>query len=272
MTFQCNVCGERVESAVESLSREAGACPRCGANVRLRSIAYLVGLALFGTTKPTTEWPVRRDLVGYGVSDWQLFSKYYRFAYKNTQFEPSTDEDHAFLDITDPPDDWSETADLISCSEVLEHVAPPVTLAFAGLYRLLKPGGVLILTVPYTFSSTVEHFPNLYDWTVSEGNAKLTNVTRSGKVESFSGLCFHEGGTATLEMRIFGLDDIRKHLRHAGFTGIGIMDYDVLPYGIRYGLVPGRPIIARRPGTHAQLPPASTILTTSIERTLLSCR
>jgi hypothetical protein len=272
VTFQCNVCGEHVEALVDSLTRETGACPHCGANVRLRSIAYLVGLALHGTTKPTAEWPARPDLVGYGVSDWQLFSKYYRFAYKNTQFDPSTDPDHTFLDITKPPDDWSETADLISCSEVLEHVAPPVALAYQGLYRLLKPGGALILTVPYTFSSTVEHFPDLYDWALSAGNKKLNNVTRSGKVETFTGLCFHEGGTATLEMRVFGLDDIRKHLQHAGFTGIGIMDYDVLPYGIKYGLVSGRPIIARRPGQKAQLSPPSTILTTSIERALMSFR
>jgi SAM-dependent methyltransferase len=226
----------------------------------------LVGLSLFAERRPVTEWPVRPDIVGYGVSDWSGFSKYYHFTYTNTQFDHQLG-DQPFLDITRPPTEWIETADLVSCSDVLEHVPPPVDLAFKGMFRLLKPGGTLVLTVPYTFLETVEHFPELDNWELLDGNRILRNVTREGKIEVFSGLCFHGGGQAVLEMRLFGLDGLREQLLRAGFEDVGIMDYDVLQYGIRYGSAAGRPIVARRPvaGKHA---PRNAILATDIERAL----
>ena len=39
--------------------------------------------------------------------------------------------------------------DFVLCSDVLEHVPPPVDKAMRNLRRLVKPGGALILTVPY---------------------------------------------------------------------------------------------------------------------------
>ena len=47
-----------------------------------------------------------------------------------------------------------DPADLVLCSEVLEHVPEPAPF-IAGIYRLLAPGGVLVLTTPQRFS-TVE--------------------------------------------------------------------------------------------------------------------
>jgi 2-polyprenyl-3-methyl-5-hydroxy-6-metoxy-1,4-benzoquinol methylase len=47
-----------------------------------------------------------------------------------------------------------DAADLVLCSEVLEHVPEPGRFV-AGLARLLAPGGVLVLTTPQRFS-TVE--------------------------------------------------------------------------------------------------------------------
>ena len=265
MTFQCNVCGESSQTALTALTRETGLCTHCGANVRTRSLAYLVGLSLFGERRPTTQWAARSDVVAYGVSDWPEFAKYYHFSYTNTQFDHRLG-DQPFLDITQPPSEWIETADLVSCSEVLEHVPPPVDLAFKGLYRLLKPGGTLVLTVPYSFVGTVEHFPELHNWELLDGNRVLRNVTREGKVEVFSELCFHGGGQTVLEMRVFGLDGIHKELVRAGFENVGIMDYDVLQYGIRYGGLAGRPIIAQRPVAGEKQTPRNVILATDIER------
>jgi SAM-dependent methyltransferase len=53
-------------------------------------------------------------------------------------------------------------------ADVLEHVAPPYEQALANLCQLLKPGGVLILTVPMkSEGSTDEHFPELYQYDLS---------------------------------------------------------------------------------------------------------
>jgi SAM-dependent methyltransferase len=41
--------------------------------------------------------------------------------------------------------------DLVLCTEVLEHIADSLA-ALAGIYRLLKPGGVLVATTPQRYS------------------------------------------------------------------------------------------------------------------------
>jgi ubiquinone/menaquinone biosynthesis C-methylase UbiE len=58
-------------------------------------------------------------------------------------------------DITEIPEPNS-SFDAILCSEVLEHVPEP-SLALKEFYRLLRPGGKLILTAP--FSSLVHQAP-----------------------------------------------------------------------------------------------------------------
>ena len=42
----------------------------------------------------------------------------------------------------------ASTCDFVISSDVLEHVAPPYERALSNLLRLLKPGGLLVLTVP----------------------------------------------------------------------------------------------------------------------------
>lgn len=61
-------------------------------------------------------------------------------------------------DITDIPEP-NESFDAILCSEVLEHVPEP-THALDEFARLLRPGGKLILTAP--FSSNVHFAPYHY--------------------------------------------------------------------------------------------------------------
>ncbi|MES2364327.1 MAG: methyltransferase domain-containing protein [Pseudomonadota bacterium] len=56
-------------------------------------------------------------------------------------------------DITQIPEP-SEAFDAILCTEVLEHLPEPV-MALKEFTRLLKPGGILILTAPFT---SMTHF------------------------------------------------------------------------------------------------------------------
>lgn len=141
---------------------------------------------------------MRPEIVAYGVSDWPMFAAHLspKISYINTQFDRSLFVEQPVLDITNPPPDWANTADLVICSEVLEHVAPPVHQAFVGLAALLKSGGSLVFSVPYSFEETVEHFPDLYDWTIEEksGTRALLNTTRDGRSQRFDDLCFHGGG------------------------------------------------------------------------------
>lgn len=53
-------------------------------------------------------------------------------------------------DIQDCPQIPDNTYDVIVCTQVLEHIPNPF-LAAAELYRILKPGGRLLLTVPAAY-------------------------------------------------------------------------------------------------------------------------
>ena len=128
-----------------------------------------------------------------------------------------------FLDITQLKPEFDSVADMLICSEVLEHVKPPVHLAFSGLYKLLKPGGWLIFSVPHNSSGTehIEHFPILIDSSLSYGDSPLlTGTDQDGKQREFGNLVFHGGAGSTLEYRVFSEDSVRENLLAAGFSEI----------------------------------------------------
>jgi hypothetical protein len=98
------------------------------------------------------------------------------------------------LDITRPAPHWLGVNDLVITSDVFEHVPPPIQTAFDNLYALLKPGGVVVFSVPFSLESeTREHYPDLHQYSLrQEGNAGwvLENVTRDGRREQFRVLFF----------------------------------------------------------------------------------
>lgn len=53
-------------------------------------------------------------------------------------------------DIHDLPADWFGRFSAVLCSEVLEHVARP-WVALPELFRVIRPGGAIIITVPSCF-------------------------------------------------------------------------------------------------------------------------
>ncbi len=152
------------------------------------------------------------------------------------------------LDLKNISIDEYETCDYVICSEVLEHVTPPVQPAFDGIYRLLKPGGTLVLTVPYGGDRTKEHFPLLHEFAFAEigGTRVLVNRRTDGSYEVFDNLCFHGGIGSTLEMRVFCENDLLAHLQTAGFTA-SVLREPYEPFGILHMCPWSLPIIARKP-------------------------
>ena len=178
---------------------------------------HVLADALFGEPIPISEFPHRPELKGFGMSDWGYDSRLAeKLGYTNTFYDTEPK-----LDITDPPPDCLGTLDFLISSDVFEHVPPPVQRAFDGAFALLKPGGVLVLTVPYNEGKTREHFPNLGEWQIVDFNGVhvLLNRTSEGW-EVHDGLHFHGGPGLTLEMRHFGREDIHSHLEKAGFREI----------------------------------------------------
>jgi len=203
--------------------------------------------SLFGRSLAIDDFPANA-LCGIGMSDWSVYADRLRdrLAYRNTFYDREPR-----LDITATlPAELAGACDFVISSEVLEHVPPPVERAFANCYALLKPGGVLVFTVPWrTEGKTDEHFPALHDYALAQltSGPVLVNRTRDGEVELFEDLVFHGGEGETLEMRIFSGPDVLAHLRAAGFVDIRIFDDAIPRHGVVWSEPWSLPIVAKRP-------------------------
>lgn len=140
--------------------------------------------------------------------------------------------------------------DYVVCSEVLEHVPPPVERAVQACFELLEPGGLLVMTVPYSFEAeTTEHYPRLADYAVVELGSErvLVNRTREGQFELYPNPIFHGGEGATLEMRLFALEPLLYLVRATGFVDVEVADEEEPGAGIVWVYPWSIPIVARRP-------------------------
>jgi SAM-dependent methyltransferase len=197
-------------------------------------MGYLVTQEVLGQPMALPDLPLRKDITGIGLSDATAYAHplAQKFSYENTFYhtEPR-------LDIADIDPARAGRYDFIIASDVFEHVAPPVARAFSNARRLLKPGGKLIFTVPFTLESeTVEHYPELHDWSIEEreGTWTLTNRTQDGRQQTFTDLVFHGGPGSTLEMRLFSRAALEREFRDAGFTRVRIAAEPYLPFGIHW--------------------------------------
>lgn len=246
--FQCNLCGNDCDCHLDMLQRETPSCQRCGSSPRLRALVDVLARKLIGTSLPLPDFPIRKDLRGLGLTDPESIALRLakKFDYQNTYFhrEPRLDI------IEQPVSPQLDSCHFVICSEVLEHVVTPVERAFQNIFRLLKPGGFLFLTVPYGIQEkTIEHFPRLHEFKIEQTNEGfvLKNRTREGTTEVFQNLVFHGGPGTTLEMRVFSEGDLLRHLAAAGFTEIEICRASVFKYGIWWPQQWSRPISARKP-------------------------
>jgi SAM-dependent methyltransferase len=244
--FVCNVCGALCPRTPEPPGRETAGCGRCISTVRLRGLIALLSQELFGVHLALPDFPELKGLRAFGMSDPPGFAEQLakKFDYTNTFYhQPPT------MDITNPPESEWGRYDFIISSEVMEHVPPPVEEAFRNLHRLLKPNGLLLLTVPYGIGRPFrEHFPELHEYALASpgGRTVLVNRRRDGSIEVFEDLCFHGGGGSTLELRVFNEEAILGVLRNAGFDTVRIAAESVPEFGVEHAEAWSLPIVARK--------------------------
>ncbi len=248
--FRCNICGAACKRLSAPPGREVPSCPACGSTVRLRSLIALLSREIFGVELAIPDFPVLKGIRGFGMSDPPELAQRLaeKFEYTNTFYhqEPR-------LDIADPsPEHLREHTgryDFILTSEVLEHVSPPVERAFVNLNRMLKTDGLLLLTVPYRLDGrTVEHFPELHEYSLASpgGRTVLVNRRRDGSLEVFENLSFHGGDGSTLEMRVFSETSLKEIIAAAGFTSVRIASEDVPEFGVLHGETWSLPVVGRK--------------------------
>jgi SAM-dependent methyltransferase len=246
LRFTCNICSHASLARVADLGRDDFTCIYCHSSVRMRSVAHLLCMELFKKPLLLPELPMTPEINGIGLSDPDALAQRLgeKFNYQNTYYhqEPR-------LDITQIDASWENRFDFLISSDVFEHVAPPVSRAFSNAYRLLKPNGFMILTVPYHLDqNAIEHFPNLHDYRIEKtvGGYRLLNTTLDGKQEVFDRLIFHGGPGSTLEMRFFSMSSILAYLDQAGFDEVVFCSKDYPKYGISWPYTWSLPVLARK--------------------------
>lgn len=245
--FRCNICGSHMRRwPLAALGRGLSSCLTCNSFGRARAVVHLLSLALHGRSLALPDWPKRHDIKGAGLSDWAGYAGRLpaKVDYRNTFYHKAPR-----LDICAPDPALHGTLDFLISTEVFEHVPPPAARGFQGAAKVLKPGGALVLTVPFgPRPNTIEHFPDLHDYKLekrAEGYV-LINKRKDGRIEEHRKLVFHGGPGSTLEMRVFGREALLEELTAAGFTHEGFLDQPVLEWGIVQWEPVSLPILARK--------------------------
>lgn len=244
--FRCNLCGTSNIAPFTLLDREKPSCRRCGSTLRWRSLMVALSEELFGRRLALPDFPRDRSIAGVGLSDALCYAQPLaeRLDYTNTFYDREPR-----LDICDPDPAHHGRYDFVISTDVFEHTAPPAVNAFIGARRILKPGGVLVFSVPYRDDGdTLEHFPELHQYTIREldGVWTLDNRTRDGRDERFTNLIFHEGPGVTLEMRLYSRAGIAACVREAGFGDLRVYDGSVPEFGIIWPPGAGSFVMAAR--------------------------
>lgn len=229
------------------MGRERWSCRHCGSSVRFRSVIHALSIELFGKSLAITDFPVRRDIVGIGLSDGDSYGLRLgkKLSYTNTYYHKAP-----LFDITSIDESQCGQYDFIISSDVFEHVCQPISRAFENACKVLKPGGVMILTVPYTAGKTREHFPDIEKFSVTKQGEEwiLDGTTTEGEARTYKDLTFHGGPGTTVEFRLFGEDSLMQESYAAGFEQVRVHEEAVEEFGICWNPyiaedAPYRPVI-----------------------------
>jgi SAM-dependent methyltransferase len=238
MEYDCNICGQRNSEPVDRFHRELTACLSCGSNPRFRGIVHALCHEIFAGSQTLDTTPSNFPISGIGLSDSECYAHRLKriFAYQNTYFD-----NRPQLDVTTQSScERYLPVDFVVCSEVFEHVLPPVQRAFDNLRLLLRPGGLLVFSVPTIEGpETVEHFPDFHIAQVIKlaETHVLLNRTRRGDIQLYQDIFFHGGPGAVLELRVFGQDKLVQHLIDASFTDIRVYDTPIPEIGYYWGRI-----------------------------------
>lgn len=171
----CSVCGKHVEfqTFTENL-RESGGCPSCGSSNRQRQMGWMLrrelglavgcslslpaGVAVYNTEANGPLHSVLKTQAYYECSEYWGDKMEY-----GDEVEGVRNEDLQALSFPDA------NFDVVLSSDVLEHVPDPYR-AHREIFRVLKPGGQHIFTVPY-------------------GEATLCDDVRASHVDG--NICYH---------------------------------------------------------------------------------
>ncbi len=205
MTGRCNICGWSDRFLRLERGREGTVCRNCGSSSRNRAVAWVLGRVL-DEDQAVFRWKYRTSAPMLESSARGALAMYFRkkFDYYGTEYDPKK------IAAGNQPREYADfqklhyadnTFDFVVASDVFEHIRRDAD-AMREVQRVLKPGGHLILTVPY------DH----------ERAQTLQRVDTSGpKDVHLLPPQYHGGGGHTLAYREYGRD-LMNLMRAASFS------------------------------------------------------
>mgnify|MGYP001185101073 CR=1 FL=1 len=209
-------------------------------------MAAVIGHVYNGSQKPLREQPARRSINAIGMSDTPIYANILaeKLSYRNTYLH--TDP---HLDLCDPDSigKYSDL-DLVICSEVIEHTKDPPVVVLGNMLRMLRPGGVLILSAPtYRMAETIEWYPGATSVRVVENGSGLHVEWKTIRGVDYVDTApnFHGGPGDVLEMRIISHSSLLNAAKACGFEA------DTLEFDAARGY--DWPIVPEYPGLDAEM-------------------
>jgi hypothetical protein len=221
LTSWCAVCGHRIDADQGPLHRELQVCANCGSCPRFCGLAFGVNsLVHDGPPKrPLCDLSESRTVTAIGISDDDRLARVFeeKFSYTNTFFhrEPR-------LDICSKASCSSFRADLIICSDVIEHTVSAPIVPLGNLFQMLTPGGGLVLSAPtFSFDSTIEWYGGVAEMEVSEESGRHIVRWRNKRGTQYvdTDPVFHGGPGQVLELRLISHSELLAVARSVGFVG-----------------------------------------------------
>jgi SAM-dependent methyltransferase len=240
----CNITGKEyiIEDINKHKGRERGFIYHY--TNRNRACAYVLSKMLFNEVIILRDIPENKNIKGIGMSETCWISELEeKLSFINTYYDKEP-----FLDM------YNENhiknycnLDFIISTDVFEHISPypNLQIAFDNLYKMLKPNGFIVFSVPYQKNFHVEWFPNLCNYRIVKSDYKyalkkhyLINTRIDGVKEVYkNNVVFHnntDGKATSLEMRVFSKKSIEEYLKNSGFTEL--MFYEITEDMNKYGI------------------------------------
>ncbi|HUI11598.1 MAG TPA: methyltransferase domain-containing protein [Bacteroidota bacterium] len=203
---QCNICGWSGEFLQPSREREGMLCGNCASSSRLRAVIAWLAVVTGNEGLPLHAWGKN---AGVAILESSARGSYPvmlqdKFDYFATEYDPGEiaggKHPRRFADFQDLH--YADgTFDVVIASDVFEHVRDDEA-GYREVFRTLKPGGTLILTVPY----------------MHEQPATVRRVDTSGPTDVLlMEPEYHGGGGHTLTYRTYGRD-LLSLLKSVGFS------------------------------------------------------
>lgn len=231
---RCPLCGVGKYISSPSPSRESDECDFCKSIWRTRAIGQAVVIATDKGVSPLHQITPDLSIRGLGIGDSVDLSNALSTKYRYTN---SHLDEYPFLDLTERvPDKIRNYFDFITCSEILEHVVPPVENAIQNLFDMLRPEGAAIISVPlikvgssgrYEYSGNttdihfgeeiLEYYPGLKSFNLTDGELSWSNGSENF-IDSNPEL--HGGTGLVLTFRRWSSESLKSSLREVGFRYI----------------------------------------------------